>query len=293
MDRQSAGRAALDPLQKAEKFLMAMTWHTVAQHLTAQHVQGCEQGRSSMAGVIMRLPLGDPRTQGQNRLGTIQGLDLALLIHAQHQSFLWRIQVQADDVVQLVKEPGIGAQLEALYAMRLQTMCLPDAIDSRRTHPLGSGQHAHAPMRRSRGFAVQSGVHNRLFFLPRQAPLTSRSRRIFQQPLQSGPFKTLAPAQHRRSTGAQLCRQAVVGHPVGRTQHDADTKCDLLWGGSRPHKTFQQLPLFPTEMQWLGSFPHGCLLYSDFRVIVTLLMKHYTSSALADSHWRQAIPRWS
>src|SRR6266566_745690 len=208
MDRQSARCGALDPLQKAQKLLMAMAWHAVAQHLTAQYVQGREQSRGSMAGVIVRLPLGDSRTEGQNRLGTVQGLDLALLIHAQHQSFLRRIQVQADNVVQLVKEPGIGAQLEALYAMRLQTMRLPDAIDGRRTYPLGSGQRAYAPLRRSLWLAVQSGVHNRLFFLPRQAPLASRSRRIFQQP-----------------------------------------------------------PLFPTETQRLGSFPHGCLLYGKFRLL--------------------------
>src|SRR5439155_1507008 len=149
MDRQSARCGALDPLKQAQKLLMAMAWHAVAQHLTAQYVQGREQSRGSMAGVIVRLPLGDSRTEGQNRLGTVQGLDLALLIHAQHQSFLRRIQVQADNVVQLVKEPGIGAQLEALYAMRLQTMRLPDAIDGRRTYPLGSGQRAYAPLRRS------------------------------------------------------------------------------------------------------------------------------------------------
>src|SRR5207247_6978932 len=67
MDRQSARCGALDPLQKAQKLLMAMAWHAVAQHLTAQYVQGREQSRGSMAGVIVRLPLGDSRTEGQNR----------------------------------------------------------------------------------------------------------------------------------------------------------------------------------------------------------------------------------
>src|SRR5215469_2766385 len=49
MDHESAGCAALDTLQKAQKLLMAMAWQAVSQHLSAQHVQGREQGCSSVA----------------------------------------------------------------------------------------------------------------------------------------------------------------------------------------------------------------------------------------------------
>ena len=137
--------------------------------------------------------------------------------------------------------------------MRLQAMRLPDAIDGCRAHPLNAGQCTHAPMRRFRRLRVKGGVYNRLFFFPREAPLAPRSRRILQQPFYSGLPKTLAPTQHRRSTGAQFRRQAMVGHPVGRTQHNADAKHDFLRRVSRPGKTFQQLPLFPTETQRLGN----------------------------------------
>ena len=72
--------AALDALQKAQKLLVAMARHAAPQHLTVQHVESSEQRRGPMARVIVALPLRDSRTQGQNRLRTIQGLNLALLI---------------------------------------------------------------------------------------------------------------------------------------------------------------------------------------------------------------------
>src|ERR1035437_9125827 len=52
MNRQSAWRAALDPLQKAQKLLVAMTRHAPSQHLAVQYVEGSEQGRSPVASVI-------------------------------------------------------------------------------------------------------------------------------------------------------------------------------------------------------------------------------------------------
>ena len=58
-------------------------------------VQRREQSRRAMAQVVMRAPLGHAGGQRQDRLGAIQGLDLALLIHAQHHRLGRRIQIQA------------------------------------------------------------------------------------------------------------------------------------------------------------------------------------------------------
>src|ERR1700687_4854649 len=260
---QPTGRAALDALQKAQKLLVAMARHAAPQHLAVQYVESGEHRRGPMARVIVALPLRGSRTHGQNRLGTVQGLNLALLIHAQHQGLRRRIQVQTDDVVQLVEELGIGAEFETLYPVRLQAMRLPPPVDRRRAHPLGSGQRAHAPMRGSRRPAVEGGVHNRLFFFCRQPSLAPRSRRIFQQSLQPRLLKTLPPAQDRRSAGAQFHGQAMVRHSLRRAQHNAEAKYNLWRRASRPRETFQQFPLFTTETQRFGSFPHSYPLYCE------------------------------
>ena len=109
MDIHPRRGAAIDAPEKAQKLLMAMARHTVSQNLAVQHIQGREQGRGAMANVVVGLPFWKSRTQGQDCLGTIQGLDLAFLIHAQHQGFLGRIQVQTNDVAQFVKKLRIGS----------------------------------------------------------------------------------------------------------------------------------------------------------------------------------------
>jgi hypothetical protein len=51
------------------------------------------------------------RAHGQHRLGTVQGLDLAFFIDAQHQSVAG-VQLQADNVPNLLHEEGIGGELK-------------------------------------------------------------------------------------------------------------------------------------------------------------------------------------
>jgi hypothetical protein len=45
-----------------------------------------------------------------------RGIGGTLLVHAQHQSPLGRVEVQADDVTDLVHEQWIGGELERLRA---------------------------------------------------------------------------------------------------------------------------------------------------------------------------------
>jgi len=75
----------------------------------------------------MGTPLGLPRPHRQQRLGTIQRLDLRFLIDAEDQRTIRRVEVKADDVADLLDEQRIGGQLEALAPVRLQlsTPCSP------------------------------------------------------------------------------------------------------------------------------------------------------------------------
>src|SRR5262249_8327662 len=88
--------------------------------LPGLRIQGGEQRRRAMAQVVMRASLRLTRAHGQQRLRAIQGLDLALLVDAQHQRPVRRIQVQPDNVPDLLNEQGVFRQLEGLGAMRLQ-----------------------------------------------------------------------------------------------------------------------------------------------------------------------------
>lgn len=51
-----------------------------------------------MAPIVVCAPLNLAGTHRQQRPRPVQRLNLRLLIHAQHQRFVRRIQVQADDI---------------------------------------------------------------------------------------------------------------------------------------------------------------------------------------------------
>jgi hypothetical protein len=76
-------------------------------------------------GVLSR-PLGNPGHHRQHGLGPVRRLDLRFLVDAEHQSPFGRVQIQADDIVDLVDDVRIGRQLEGLRAVRLQAERPPD-----------------------------------------------------------------------------------------------------------------------------------------------------------------------
>lgn len=61
-----------------------------------------------MPDIIADHPFHVSRVHGKNRLGSIQGPDLALLVHTQDHSVFGRVQIQSDDLADLLDEKGIG-----------------------------------------------------------------------------------------------------------------------------------------------------------------------------------------
>src|SRR2546428_546413 len=93
-----------DQLQEADKFLMAMPRHAIANDRPIQHVQRSEQVRRAIAFVIVRLPGRNSRPEGQERLSAVEGLNLTFLVDAEHQGFVGRIQIKSHHVVEFLDD---------------------------------------------------------------------------------------------------------------------------------------------------------------------------------------------
>src|SRR5664279_2214003 len=72
-----------------------------------------------MADVVVGDALDIAQAHGEHGLGAVQGLNLALLIHAKYQSMIGRIQVKANDVTRLFDEEWVGREFEATTSVRL------------------------------------------------------------------------------------------------------------------------------------------------------------------------------
>ena len=58
----------------------------------------------------------------------LQGLDLALLVNAQHHGMVGWVEVEADDVADLLDKEGIGGEREVLLPVGLEVERGPDTL---------------------------------------------------------------------------------------------------------------------------------------------------------------------
>ena len=73
--------------------------------------------------VVVGAFLGQPEIDRQQRLGAVQGLNLRLLVEGEHDRAAGRVQVQADDVGDLLRELRVLRELERALPVRLQVRC--------------------------------------------------------------------------------------------------------------------------------------------------------------------------
>jgi hypothetical protein len=127
----------------------------LADHLTGGHVQGRKQRCGAVADVVMGPSLGLPGLHGQERLGAVQGLHLALLIDAQDDGVFRRSHVQSDHVADHLHEERITGELEGLATVRLEPEGTPDAADCRLRQSEFGGHATSTPVSGRLGLGLQ------------------------------------------------------------------------------------------------------------------------------------------
>jgi len=160
MEFDLAWKLSIQPFEKLEKFLMPMSGIALADHLARSYFQGRKERGRSVTLVIVRQGSTATLFDWQSRLCPVQGLNLALLIHAQHQGFLRRIEIETHHVGQLLQKLRISGKFEILGSVWLKMMTLPDAIDGGFADLLHFGHGSATPMRCPRRLALKRGVHD-------------------------------------------------------------------------------------------------------------------------------------
>src|SRR4051794_29727436 len=118
-------------IEEPDELPGAMAVLARANHLTIENVECGEKSCGAVALVIVSLTLRQAGPQREYWGSPIQCLNLALLIHTQHQRAFGRVQVQTHYISHFLFEAGIIGQFEALNPVRLNIAPLPDAMDDR------------------------------------------------------------------------------------------------------------------------------------------------------------------
>jgi hypothetical protein len=147
MQIEMGGGLAIDRLEEGQELVCPMAGQTFADDFAGRDVERGKERRGAVALIIMGHGSGAAFLQRQARLGPVECLNLAFLVDGQHKRPLRRVEVQADDVLDLNGEVGIGRNLETFDEMRLEIVFGPDALHARMADANLFGHGAHAPVR--------------------------------------------------------------------------------------------------------------------------------------------------
>ena len=115
---QSPGRdVAFEAVQKAQKFMVPMALHVLPDNRAVKNIERGKQRRRPVADVIVGHRSGAPALHRQTRLGSVECLDLALLVDREHQAVRRRVDVEADDIAQF------GGKLGSRLSLKTRSRC--------------------------------------------------------------------------------------------------------------------------------------------------------------------------
>src|SRR6266496_4285500 len=197
---------------------------------------------------------GEAWADRQDRLCSIQRLNLRFLINAEHQSLFWRVQIEPDDVRHLAIKLRVRAELEGFHPMRLESMLLPDPVHRHVADLQLPRQTARAPVRRRFGRSHRCrhdpGLVGRRY-PPRTAAAMPcvKSRNPFGEeassPLAHGHLRDPKPLRHRPNTDS-----------VGARQDHPSPFGDLLRRRGSPHPALQNPPVTHRQMKLRSHISH-------------------------------------
>src|SRR5882762_2783846 len=197
---------ALDGIEKADELLMGMALHTAAEDTAIERVEGGKQGGCTVALIIMGHGAAAAGFDRQTGLGSVERLDLGFLIDRQNHGMRRRVHIEADNVFDLLGEGGIVGTLERADAMRLEVVCLPNALHRAQRQADRLGHRSAGPVGRFAGrLAAGERQHlghcrGRHWLFPRRPGL------VAQQTVHSGIGVAPLPAPHRRTADAGVVR---------------------------------------------------------------------------------------
>ena len=139
VDVEVRGHVGIDVFEEAQELLVAMARPVLGEDLAGGDVQGGEEGGGAVADVAVGHAFDVAQSQRQEGLGTLQGLELALLVDAQHQCMVgwvesWKCFCRWDWMLNAVQiRWTVDFDSPVASAMARQVQCVL---------PLGGGSRA-------------------------------------------------------------------------------------------------------------------------------------------------------
>ena len=228
VDHFSHRNLRLDRVEEADELLVAMALHVAADDGAVEDVEGGEQRGGAVTFVVVRHRPGAAWLHRQSRLGAVERLDLALLVDREDDRMGGRIDVEADDVLELLGELRVVRQLERSDAMRRELVGLKDALHRPQADARRLRQHPAGPVGCFSRRRSERQVDDPLHGVGRQRLLAGLARLVARQPLDAFCHEPRLPGPHHRLRFARSAHDLGGAAAVGRGENDVGAPHVLL-----------------------------------------------------------------
>ena len=239
-----------------DEVVTAVSALELADHLSGRDVECSEQGRRSMAHVVVGARLRKTVGHRQHGLRPVEGLDLGLLVDTEHERLIRWSKIETDDIAHLLDEVRIVGELERPAEVGLQAEGPPDTVDEVRGLVEFLREEPDAPVRRVLRLLEKPARSPRRDLFVTVATRLPRTRRIREPtepvleeavpPLGDGLLRDTVPA------GDLLSRKAIRA-----VEDDPGAKMQAVRRLASAAPRLERVPLYRIQFDGCGSSSHA------------------------------------
>jgi len=241
-------------VEEADPFLVPVFFHTGSKDAAVGSIHCSEERGGSVAFVIVSQRFATSFLQWESWLSAIQGLDLALFIAGQHDSVFRRVEIEANDVLELLLEMLVVGELEGSYPVRFDPVRSPYAAYARRANSNFAGHGCPTPMGSSLGLFFQRQTDDSRFGRSRKRWDAAWPGFVFENALNSSLGIAMSPTPYFHLVLAELQGDLLVLQAISSQQNDSSTLPSADGTGPACFYGFQFLSLLETEFNLRCNF---------------------------------------
>jgi len=249
------GRCRFDnQVEKADPFLVPVLFHAGSKDAAVGCIHRGEERGGPVAFVIVSQRFASSFLERKPWLSAIQGLDLTLFIAGQYHGVFRRVEIEANDVLELLLKMLVVGELEGFYPVRFDPVCSPYPAHARWANSNPTGHGCPAPMGSSLRLFFQRQADDSRFGRGRKRRNAAWSGFVFENALYSSLGIALPPAAHFHFVLAELQGDFLVLQAISSQQDDSRSLPSAEGTGPASLYSFQFLSLLEAEFNLWCNF---------------------------------------
>ena len=183
-------------VEKTYPFLVSVLFHAGSEHAAVGCIHRGKERGGSVAFVVVSQGVATASLERESGLSAIQGLNLTLFIAGEHNGVFGRVEVEANDVLELLLEVLVVGELEGSYPVGFDPVGGPYSADARWADSNPSGHGCPAPMRSPRRFLFQRQTDDSRFDRSRKRGDAAGPGLVFENALNASLGIAVPPAAY-------------------------------------------------------------------------------------------------